>query len=58
MVYAQPRIYLGELGFWDTNGSSNLSQTTRPSDCKKIKQNLLKKKKTAKKTKNKKEPTD
>ena len=60
MVYAQPRIYFGErdaqtpLGFWDTNGSSNPSQTTRPSDCKKIKQNLpKKKKKTAKKQKQK-----
>ena len=35
MVYAQPRICHGEwdtqtpLGFWDTNGSPNLGQTTR-----------------------------
>ena len=36
MVYAQPRISPEEwdvqtpLGFWDTNGSPNLGQTTRP----------------------------
>ena len=36
MVYAQPSICPGEwdaqtpLGFWDTNGSPNLGQTTRP----------------------------
>ena len=36
MVYEQPRICPGEwhtqtpLGFWDTNGSTNLGQTTRP----------------------------
>ena len=36
MVYAQPRIYLGEwdrqtpLGFSDTNESPNLGQTIRP----------------------------
>ena len=36
MVYAQSRICPGEwdaqtlLGFWDTNGSLNLGQTTRP----------------------------
>ena len=36
MVYAQPSICPGEwdtqtpLGFWDTNGSTNLGQTTRP----------------------------
>ena len=36
MVYTQPRIYPGKWNvqtspeFWDTNGSSNLSQTTRP----------------------------
>ena len=36
MVYVQPRICPGEcdaqtpLGFWDTNGSPNLGQTTRP----------------------------
>ena len=40
MVYAQPRIHLrkgdvqNSLGFWDTNGPSNLSQMTRPSDSK------------------------
>ena len=38
MVYAQPNICLGEwygqtpLGFWDKNGSLNLTQTTRSSD--------------------------
>ena len=38
VVYAQTRIHRGEwdaessLGFSDTNGSSNLGQTTRPSD--------------------------
>ena len=38
MVYAQNRIHNKEwdaensLGFWDTNGSSNLGLTTRPSD--------------------------
>ena len=37
-VYAQPRIRPGEwdaqnsLGFWDTNGSPNTDQTTRPSN--------------------------
>ena len=36
MVYAQPRICLGEWDtqtsprLWDTNGSPNLSQTTTP----------------------------
>ena len=36
MVHTQPRISPGEwdtqnpLGFWDTNGSPNLGQTTRP----------------------------
>ena len=36
MVYAQPRLYTGEwdattsLWFWDTNGSPNLDQATRP----------------------------
>ena len=36
MVYAQTRIRPGKwdaqtlLGFWDTNGSPNLGQTTRP----------------------------
>ena len=38
MVYAQPRTRRGEWagltsqGFWDTNGSPYLGQTTRPSD--------------------------
>ena len=38
MVYSQPRILprkwgaQNSLGLWDTNGSSNLNQTTRPSD--------------------------
>ena len=38
MVYAQPRICNVEwdtqtsVGFWYTNGSPNLGQTTRPSD--------------------------
>ena len=38
MVYVHPGIRLGEydaqtfLGIWDTNGSTNLGQTTRPSD--------------------------
>ena len=38
MVYEQPRILPGEvdtqssLGFWDTNGSFNLAQTTGPND--------------------------
>ena len=38
MVYAQPRICPGEwdaqtfLIFWDTNGSPNLNQATKPSD--------------------------
>ena len=36
IVYTQPRICPGEwnaqtsLGFWDTNGSHNFGQTTRP----------------------------
>ena len=36
MVYAQPRICPGEwhaqtpLGFWDSNGSLNIGQTTWP----------------------------
>ena len=40
MVYAQIRISprkwdaQNSLGFWDTNGLSNLSQTTRPSESK------------------------
>ena len=35
IIYAQPRIFPGEwdtqtsLGFWDTNGSLNIDQTTR-----------------------------
>ena len=39
IVYAQSKICLEEwdvqtpLRFWDTNGSSNLGQTTRPSEC-------------------------
>ena len=33
MVYAQHRIR--PLGFWNTNGSSNLCQSNRPSDSKK-----------------------
>ena len=34
MVYGQPRILDAQisLGFWDTNGSSNLDQMTRSSD--------------------------
>ena len=38
MVYAKSRIRRGEwdaqrsLGFWDTNGSPNLDQTTRPNN--------------------------
>ena len=49
MVYAQlkirPRKWDAQnpLGFWDTNGSSNLGQTTRPCDSQKKKK---KKKKT------------
>ena len=47
MVYAQSSICPrkwdahGLLGFRDTNGSSNLSQTTGPSCNKKIVENLL-----------------
>ena len=43
MVYAQPRILPGKwgaqnsLGFWDTNGLINLSQTTRFSESQKKK---------------------
>ena len=50
MIYEQPRICPGEwdaqtsLGFWGTNGSLNLGQTTRHSDSQK------KKKKKAKRT--------
>ena len=38
MVYSQPRICPGEwdsqtpMGFLETNGSTDLGQTTRPSD--------------------------
>ena len=44
IIYAQPRICPGKrdpqtsLRIWDTNGSSNLSQMTRPCD---NQQNLL-----------------
>ena len=48
MVKAQPRIYPGKwvakipLEFWDTDGSSNLGQTTKLSDSQqKKKDNLL-----------------
>ena len=47
MVYAQPRIRLGEgeaqnsVRFQDTNRSSNLGQTTRPSDSQQKEENLL-----------------
>ena len=46
MVYAQPRISIGEwdaqipLGFWDTNGSPNLSQTIEPYDNQQKRENL------------------
>ena len=46
MVYAQPRICLGEwntqtaLGFWDTNGSPNLGQTARPYNNQQKRENL------------------
>ena len=46
MVYSQPRIYLGEwdaqtpLGFWDTNGSLNVSQETGPCNNQQNKKNL------------------
>ena len=46
MVYAQSRICPGEwetqtsLGIWDTNGSPNLAQTTKPSDSQQKKKNL------------------
>ena len=51
MLYAQPRIHprkcnvQNSLGFWDTNGSPNLSQMTKPygSQQKKIRENLLNK---------------
>ena len=47
MVYAQPRTLPGKrdaqtsLGFWDTNGSPNLGQTSRPSDSQQKRKNLL-----------------
>ena len=46
MIYAQPSICPGEwdaptpMGFWDTNGSLNLSETTRPYDNQQKKENL------------------
>ena len=46
MVDAQSRICPGEwdsqapLGFWDTNGSPNLGQTTRPNNNQQKKENL------------------
>ena len=46
MIYAQDLICPGEwdaqtlLGFWDTNASPNLSQTTRPSNDQQEKENL------------------
>ena len=46
MVYAKHRICLCEcdaqtpLEFWDTNGSFNLGQTTRPSDSQQKPENL------------------
>ena len=57
VVYAQPRICprkwnaQNSLGFWDTNGSPNLAQTTRPID------NQQQKKKKEKK-KEKREPAE
>ena len=47
MLYAQPRICSGEWDeqtlhrFWDTNGSPNLSQTTRLSNNQQEKEKLL-----------------
>ena len=47
MAYSQPRIRPREwdaitsLGFWDTNGSPNRGQTTRPSDSQQKKRNFL-----------------
>ena len=46
MVYTQPRIRPRKwdahsfLGFWNTNGSSNVDQTTRPTDCQQKKENV------------------
>ena len=57
MVYAQPRIYPGErdsqnsVGFCDTNGSSNLRQTTKPRDSQQKKKKKKKKRKKRKKGK-------
>ena len=57
MVYTQSRIHLWKrnsqtsLGFWDTNGSPNLDQTTRLSYSKK-KTKKKKKEKLNKKNKN------
>ena len=51
MVYVQPKIHPGDrdaqnsLGFWNTNGTSNLGQTTKPSDSKKKKKKRKKEKK-------------
>ena len=48
MVYAQPRICPGKwdiqtpLGFWGTNGSPNLGQTTRPYNNKRKKKKRMK----------------
>ena len=53
MVYAQLRIRPIELdaenslGFWDTNGSSNLGQTTRPLDNRQKKKKKEKEKRDA-----------
>ena len=50
MVYAQTRIYLREwdvqssLGFWDTNGSHNLGQMSRPRDSRQKKKKKKEKK--------------
>ena len=52
MVYAQPRTrsrkwdVQNSLGFWDTKGSSNLGQTTRPSDSQQQQQQQQNKKRT------------
>ena len=55
MLYAQPRIRPRKLGaqnsleFWDTNGSPNLGQTTRPTDSQQTKKKKKEKKKEKKK---------
>ena len=55
-IYAQPIFcprkwdVLNPLGFWDTNGSSNIGQTTRPSDSQQ--------KKKKKKEKEKRDPAE